>query len=81
MKELQEQRHSLIMRLLHEEVISFLNRTNIDKADIFHGFTYYLHSEIIKTVLEFTNNNQVMASNLLGINRGTLRSKRKLYDI
>ncbi len=40
-----------------------------------------IERSIIKTVLEYTGNNQVKAADLLGINRATLRKKIRKYSL
>jgi len=44
-------------------------------------FQEFLEKSVIKSVLEHTKHNQVKASQLLGINRATLRKKIKKYNI
>ena len=40
-----------------------------------------VEAPMLKSVLEHTSNNQSQASEILGLNRGTLRKKLKQYDL
>lgn len=40
-----------------------------------------IEAPLLEAVMRYTNNNQTHASNLLGLNRGTLRKKLKQYDL
>lgn len=40
-----------------------------------------IEAPLFEAVMRYTNNNQTQASNLLGLNRGTLRKKLKYYNL
>ena len=40
-----------------------------------------MEAPLFEVVMRYTRDNQTRASNLLGINRGTLRKKLKQYDL
>ncbi|MDR9467468.1 DNA-binding transcriptional regulator Fis [Marinospirillum sp.] len=40
-----------------------------------------VEAPLLEAVMRYTDNNQTQASNLLGLNRGTLRKKLKQYDL
>ena len=40
-----------------------------------------VEAPLLEAVLEYTGNNQSRASEMLGLNRGTLRKKLKQYDL
>ena len=40
-----------------------------------------IEAPLLKAVMEYTRDNQTKASELLGLNRGTLRKKLKQYDL
>jgi DNA-binding NtrC family response regulator len=44
-------------------------------SSIFHDIVGFVESALVKEALSITNNNQVKASELLGVNRATLRKK------
>ncbi len=44
-------------------------------------FQHEVEKELFECVLKHTGSNQSKASELLGINRGTLRKKLKLYNL
>lgn len=50
-------------------------------SDLFDFVMKEVEAPMLKLVLERTSNNQSQASEILGLNRGTLRKKLKKYDL
>lgn len=50
-------------------------------ADLYRMVLEQVEAPLLKAVLEHCEQNQSRASEILGINRGTLRKKLKQYDI
>ena len=40
-----------------------------------------IEAPLLEEVMKYTRNNQTRASQMLGLNRGTLRKKLKQYDL
>ncbi len=49
--------------------------------DLYQLVLNEIEEPLFRSVLEHTRGNQSKASELLGINRGTLRKKLKMYDL
>ncbi len=52
-----------------------------DACDVYALVLGEVEPAILETVLDYTGGNQTRASEILGINRSTLRKKLKQYDI
>jgi Fis family transcriptional regulator len=50
-------------------------------SNVFQMVMELVELPMLLKVMEFTGNNQSRAAKLLGISRGTLRKKLKLYDL
>jgi DNA-binding NtrC family response regulator len=50
------------------------------ESSVFHDIVGFVESTLVREALSITNNNQVKASELLGVNRATLRKKATLSD-
>lgn len=50
-------------------------------ADLYQMVLQEIEQPLLQTVLHYTRGNQSKAATMLGLNRGTLRKKLKLYDI
>jgi len=50
-------------------------------TDLHHMVISEVEAPLIETVMRFCGNNQSKASIMLGLNRGTLRTKLKLYGL
>ncbi|MBD2858640.1 DNA-binding transcriptional regulator Fis [Spongiibacter sp. KMU-158] len=58
--------------------------TNIDGQDVTDVYNMVLaevEAPLLEEVMRYTRNNQTKASQMLGLNRGTLRKKLKQYDL
>jgi len=49
--------------------------------DLYQMVLNEMEEPLLRSVLEYTKGNQSKASELLGINRGTLRKKLKMYGL
>ena len=49
--------------------------------DLYQMVLSEIEEPLLRSVLEYTKGNQSKASELLGINRGTLRKKLKMYGL
>ncbi len=50
-------------------------------TDIYQMVLSEVEPPLLEAVMKFTRNNQTKASDLLGLNRGTLRKKLKMYGL
>ena len=50
-------------------------------ADLYQLVLQEVEDPLLNAVMKYTRNNQSKASEMLGLNRGTLRKKLKLYDL
>lgn len=57
-----------------------LDQKNIP-IDVYQLVLNEIEPPLLSSVMKFANNNQSKASRVLGINRTTLRTKLKKYDI
>lgn len=56
----------------------------LDSDNISHLYEIFLHElekPLLTTVLAYTNNNQSKSAQILGLNRGTLRTKLKTHGL
>jgi len=75
------QAHSLrycVERAL-EEYFSHLDGQTC--TDLYQLVLQEVEDPLLTAVMKYTRNNQSKASEMLGLNRGTLRKKLKLYDL
>ncbi|MBM7061327.1 DNA-binding protein Fis [compost metagenome] len=52
-----------------------------DVSDIYNLVLSEVEAPLLETVMNYVKGNQTKASELLGLNRGTLRKKLKQYDL
>ncbi|AJQ94402.1 DNA-binding transcriptional regulator Fis [Gynuella sunshinyii] len=52
-----------------------------DVKDVYHMVLSEVEAPLLEAVMAFTRNNQTHASEVLGLNRGTLRKKLKQYGL
>jgi Fis family transcriptional regulator len=50
-------------------------------TDLYQLVLQEVEAPLFSAVMKYTRNNQSKASEMLGLNRGTLRKKLKLYDL
>jgi len=50
-------------------------------SDLYQMVLQEVEDPLLTAVMKYTRNNQSKASEMLGLNRGTLRKKLKLYDL
>ncbi|WP_457638971.1 sigma-54 interaction domain-containing protein [Persephonella sp.] len=62
-------------KMIQKELLSTIREGKVEE------FKDFVEKTIIKTVLEYTDHNQVKASRILGITRATLRKKLKKYNL
>jgi len=52
-----------------------------DPSDLYELVIAEIESPFLEVVMRFTRNNQSRAARLMGLSRGTLRKKLKIYDM
>ena len=52
-----------------------------DTSDLYDMVLSQIEPPLLQTVLDITDGNQTRASEMLGINRGTLRKKLRQYNL
>lgn len=69
--------------LLAEEALSgYFSTLNGHKPHDLHTFVMgQVERPLLQKVLSYTNGNQSVAAEILGLNRGTLRKKLQAYDL
>ena len=86
---------SLSIALTGENAESQTLRNSVEKAmrnyfsmldgqkvtDVYQMVLSEIEAPLLEVVMDYVNGNQTKASELLGMNRGTLRKKLKRYDI
>ncbi len=50
-------------------------------VDVYQMVMNEVEAPLLEEVMRYTRNNQTKASEMLGLNRGTLRKKLKQYDL
>jgi len=59
----------------------FHDLDNQDVVDVYQMVMNEVEAPLLEEVMRYTRNNQTKASQMLGLNRGTLRKKLKQYDL
>ena len=59
----------------------FATLGDTDPANVYEMVMAEVEPELLKAVMQYTNNNQSKAANVLGLNRATLRKKLHQYNI
>ena len=59
----------------------FSNLDGQDVSDVYNMVLSEVEAPLLEEVMKYTRNNQTRASQILGLNRGTLRKKLKQYDL
>ena len=59
----------------------FARLEGADVTDVYNLVLSEVEAPLLETVMHYVKGNQTKASELLGLNRGTLRKKLKQYDL
>lgn len=59
----------------------FTHLEGADATDVYNLVLTEVEAPLLETVMNYVKGNQTKASELLGLNRGTLRKKLKQYDL
>ncbi|MBB3105140.1 Fis family transcriptional regulator [Azomonas macrocytogenes] len=59
----------------------FAHLEGAEVTDIYNMVLSEIEAPLLETVMDYVKGNQTKASELLGLNRGTLRKKLKQYDL
>ncbi len=59
----------------------FANLDGQEATDVYQMVLSEVEAPLLEEVMKYTRNNQTRASQLLGLNRGTLRKKLKQYNL
>ena len=87
MKNIKKSFDSYSKKPLKDEVRKALNRyfNQLDQKntpiDVYQLVLNEVEPPLLRSVMQFSNNNQSKAAKILGINRTTLRTKLKKYNI
>ncbi len=68
-------------KLVSNNIRGYLNNNKRINTGIYYNLIKDFEIPLLMEVLKFTNNNQLLSSDILGINRNTLRKKMSDYDI
>ena len=68
-------------QIISKNIRGYLNHSNKVNAGIYYRLLREFERPLIIEILKYTNNNQLLSSELLGINRNTLRKKMSDYEI
>jgi Fis family transcriptional regulator len=77
-----ERRKQPIRRSVQSALELYLDDLNGHKVDdLYHVVLSEVEPAILDVVMAYAEGNQSMAAEILGISRGTLRKKLRLYDL
>lgn len=81
-----QQQNSQKTRTLRESVTLamqayFHHLDDQEVVDVYQMVMNEVEAPLLEEVMRYTRNNQTKASEMLGLNRGTLRKKLKQYDL
>jgi Fis family transcriptional regulator len=77
-----ERRKQPIRRSVQSALELYLDDLNGHKVDdLYHTVLSEVEPAILDVVMAYVEGNQSQAAEMLGISRGTLRKKLKLYDL
>ncbi len=75
-------RNRLLSSFTEDAMRSYLKSLNGHKpAEIYSMVLGEVEPPLLKAVMEYTDGNQTLAADILGLNRATLRKKLKQYDL
>ena len=73
---------TLLGNQVQHAVQNYLNALDTDDISrLYEIFLHELEKPLLTTVLAYTNNNQSRSAQILGLNRGTLRTKLKTHGL
>jgi len=71
-----------LSKLTRDALDGYFNKLNGHKpGDLYQLVLGEVEKPLFKAVLDYTNGNQSEAAEILGINRGTLRTKLRTYNL
>ena len=78
--------HAQSQKPLRQSVKQAVNKylkdgTNVDIENLYELVLAEVEAPLLEEVMTHTRGNQTKAANLMGINRGTLRKKLKMYGL
>ncbi|MBT8422453.1 MAG: DNA-binding transcriptional regulator Fis [Gammaproteobacteria bacterium] len=77
-----QSRNRLLSNFTEDTMKSYFKNLNGHKpADIYRLVLGEVEPPLLRAVLEYTEGNQTLAADMLGLNRATLRKKLKQYDL
>ncbi len=77
-----QSRNRLLRNFTEDALHSYFNNLNGHKpADIYKLVLGEVEPPLLSSVMEYAKGNQTLASEILGINRATLRKKLKQYQL
>jgi len=80
-KQLQS-RNRLLSNFTEDAMHSYFKNLNGHKpAEIYRMVLGEVEPPLLRAVMEYTDGNQTLAADMLGLNRATLRKKLKQYDL
>ena len=81
-KQIEEQVNKPLRTCVEDAVEMYLKQLDgHTTTDFYQVVLQEIEEPLLRCVLKYTRGNQSKASEMLGINRGTLRKKLKLYDL
>ena len=77
-----QSRNRLLSNFTEDAMRSYFKSLNGHKpADIYRMVLGEVEPPLLKAVMEYTDGNQTLAADMLGLNRATLRKKLRQYDL
>ncbi|MGD8340152.1 MAG: DNA-binding transcriptional regulator Fis [Gammaproteobacteria bacterium] len=75
-------KNKTLSAMTDEALNGYFNKLNGHKpGDLYQLVLGEVEKPLFRAVLDYTNGNQSEAAQILGINRGTLRKKLRIYDL
>jgi len=77
-----QSRNRLLSNFTEDAMYSYFKNLNGHKpAEIYRMVLGEVEPPLLRAVMEYTEGNQTLAAEMLGLNRATLRKKLKQYDL
>jgi Fis family transcriptional regulator len=77
-----QSRNRLLRNFTEDAMHSYFKNLNGHKpAEIYRMVLGEVEPPLLRAVMEYTDGNQTLAAEMLGLNRATLRKKLKQYDL